>query len=115
MMGEHRLASFNDFAAIGLEGIGGIVQRNAEQYPNEEIGHTIDPQLEPRIIDDSAPFHEARAEYGIPALIEDMPIADDIAAIIGLVGHHDDDGVSAHLLQAMADGAAKSMRRPIRD
>src|SRR6266567_8968894 len=75
---EQRLATFNHLAAIRLERIRGVIQRNAEQHGNEEIRHTIDPQLEPRIIDDSSALHKPRTEYRIPALIENVPVAHDV-------------------------------------
>src|SRR5690348_800713 len=115
MSGEHRLAPVNDLTTIGLECIRGVIQRNCEQDTNEQVSQPIYPKLEPRIVDHPATLHEARSEYGIPALIENAPVPDDIAAIIGFVGHHDDDCVPAHHPQTMADGAAESMGWAIGD
>jgi len=54
--GEKGLAALDDFAAVGLERIGCIVKGNAEQNTNEQIGQTINSQLQPRIVDDAPAF-----------------------------------------------------------
>ena len=65
--------------------------------------------LMPRIIDHAAAFHEAGAEYGIPSLVEHLPVADDVAAIVGFVGHHHHHGVARHVIEAARNGAAEAV------
>ena len=109
MRGEERLATFNDGAAVGLECVGGVVKRIAEEHADEEIGDAIEAQFEPRVIDDAAALHEARAENCVPAFVQHIPIADDVAAIVGFIGHHDHGGVAFHLVQTCDDGAAEAV------
>ena len=43
---DERAAALDDLAPVGFEGVGGVVERNAEQAPDEEIGQAVDEQLE---------------------------------------------------------------------
>ena len=75
--------------AVGLEGVGGVVEPDAEQEPEEEIGQPVDDQLDPGIINDPAALDEAAAEDAVPALVQLLPVADHVAAVVRFVGHHD--------------------------
>lgn len=41
--------------------------------------------------------------------LEFLPVADDIAWVVGLVSHHDDNSVAAESAQAASYGAAKAV------
>ena len=74
------------------------------------IGQAVDDQLEARIIDDAAAFDEAAAEDAVVTLVQGLPVAHHVAAIVGFVGHHDDDGVALHGVEPADDGAAEAVR-----
>ena len=109
MRRKQGLATFNHRAAVRLESIRGVVERNAKQYADERVGQAIQAQLQPGIIDDPTAFHKARAEHGVPALVERDPIAHYVAAIVRFIGHHDDHRITVHLLQSANDGAAETV------
>src|SRR5438045_2058219 len=51
MRRDERAASVDHFLAIGLEGIGGVIQFDAEQNLEEKIGEAIEEQFDFGIID----------------------------------------------------------------
>ncbi len=104
-MDDNRPASSCD----RLESVRSVVQFDAEYGFNEAISQTIQAQLEPRIIDDAATFDEATSKHAIKTLIQQLPIADYVSAIIRLVSHHDDYRVPAAMINSPHDGSAKTM------
>ena len=100
----------DDFAAVGFEGVGGVVEAVAEEGADEEVGESVEEELEGWVVDDAAAFGEAGAEDAVDVgVLEFLPVADDIAWVIGLVGHHDDNGVAAEGIKARSDGAAEAV------
>ena len=49
------------------------------------------------------------------AFIEGLPVADDIAAAVGFVGHHDDHGITGHGVEALGDRSPEAVRSGILD
>ena len=47
--------------------------------------------------------------------LSSAPVAHDVAAVVALVRHHDDDGVAGHVIQPVHDGAAEAVRPGIPD
>src|SRR4051794_24479698 len=62
-----------------------------------------------RIIDHASTPDKARAEYRIPALVQQLVITSDIAAVIGLVRHHDHHGIALAMVDAIDDGTSEPM------
>jgi hypothetical protein len=58
---------------------------------------------------------KAGSEDGVPAFVEKFPVAHDIAAVVRLVGHHDDDGVTLAMINAMHHGAAEAVLSRVLD
>src|SRR5688572_16448947 len=52
-------ATVNDFAPVRLEGVGGVVQLDAEHDADDAVCYPVDDTLQWRIVDDAAAFYEA--------------------------------------------------------
>ena len=103
--GDERLAAVDRRAPVGLERVRGVVERDAEQQPDEEVGQPVEPVLQPRVVDDAPAGDEAAAEDALPALVELAPVADHVAAVVALVRHHDHDRVAGRAVEPVDDGA----------
>src|SRR5215470_9537375 len=88
MWRNQRTAAINYSFAVRLESVCGVVQSDAEKYLQEKIGHSIQNQFHPRIIDHASAFHKTAAKNTFVAFIEFLPVTDDIAAIVGFIRHH---------------------------
>jgi hypothetical protein len=62
-----------------------------------------------RVVDHASAANKARAENGIPPLVQDLPIGDDIATVVGFVGHHDNDRVPAYVTESACNSAPETM------
>jgi len=101
-------------AAVGFEGVGGVVEV-AGVNGAELVGGAVQRELEGRVVDDSAVFEEAAAEDAIVAFVECMPVAHDIAAVVGFVRHHDDHGIARHGVEPLRDRTPEAVRTGILD
>ncbi len=75
---------------------------------DEPIGQSVQTQLEPRIIDDSSTFDKTASEDAVPTFTEFLPVSDDVAGIVALVGHHDDHRIPARGINTANNRAAKA-------
>src|ERR1019366_8057512 len=71
---QKRPAALDDGAAIGLEGIGRVVERDGEADAHEKIRTAIDEEFDPRVIDDLAALDEPAAEDALPPPVEQSPV-----------------------------------------
>ncbi len=110
MRREDRANAVDYRAAVGLEGVGGVVEAVAKHQSDEEIRGAVEAVFDPRIIDHAAALEKTAAEDAVDAVIELLPVAHNIPAIVGFIGHHDDDRIATHCIEAASDGAAKAMR-----
>src|SRR5437762_2921258 len=110
MRREKWTAAVQHNLAIGFEGIGGVIKRNAEQDADKEVCQSIQPQLQPRIIDHTSAFDEAAAEDTVIAFIQFLPVTNHVAAIVRLVGHHHDGSVPDHMIESAGNGTPESVR-----
>ncbi len=69
MLGDERPATFYHLTAIGLEGIGGVVEPDTEEYLKELVRKTVDEKLDNGIVDGPASLDEAAAEYAVIAFL----------------------------------------------
>ena len=60
-------------------------------------------------------LEEAAAEDAVVAFIQGLPVADDIAAVVGFVGHHNDHGITSHGVESLGDRTPEAMRTGILD
>ena len=109
MRGEDGANAIDDFAAVSFEGVRGVVETVAEEYSDEEVCGPVECELEGRVVDHAAVFQEPTAKDAVVPFVELFPIADDIAAVVRFVGHHDDDGVAGHGIEPAHDGAAEAV------
>jgi len=72
----------DDGAAVGFEGVGGVVEAVAKEEADEGICGAVQRELEGRIVDHPAVLEEAAAEDAVVAFVECMPVAHDIATIV---------------------------------
>ena len=100
-------------AAVGFEGVGGVVEAVAKENAAEGICGAVQRELEGRIVDHSAVLEEAAAEDAVVAFVQCMPVAHDIATVVGLIGHHDDHGIARHGVEALGDRTPKAVRTEI--
>ena len=105
----------DDRAAVGFEGVGGVVEAVAKEDADEEVCGAVQRELEGRVVDDSAVLEEAAAEDAVVAFVECVPVAHDIAAVVGFVGHHDDHGIARHGVEALGDRTPETVRTRILD
>src|SRR4051812_17232371 len=98
-------------APIGLESVGGVVERNSKQSANKEIGQSIQTEFQPGIIDRAAMLHETAAEDAVPPLIQHLPVANHVAAIVRFIGHHDNDCVAPTCIDPLNDGPPEAEGR----
>src|ERR1035438_5662296 len=91
---EKRPTAVNDGAAVSLEGVGGVVERDMKEGFDKKIRQAVDEEFDPRVIDHPSAFDEAAAEYAVPAIIEQAPILHGVAGHVGGVGHHDGAGIA---------------------
>ncbi len=54
------------------------------------------------------PRIKARAENGIPTLAQDLPVADDIGAVVGFIRHHHHHGVYGFVIESVRNGATEA-------
>ena len=99
MRRDERPATLDNCFPVGLEGVGRVVEPDAKKDPYEEIGHAIQHQLKPWIVNRSAAGHEATSKHAFPSLVQHLPVAHDVAAVVAFVGHHDDHCVAGHLVR----------------
>ena len=109
MRGEERCAAVDDAAAVGFEGVGRVVEADVKDDSDEEVGHPVEDVFDEGVVDGAAASDEAGAEDAIDAAVEFFEVTDDVAAIVGFVGHHDDDGVAGVVAEAALDGAAEAV------
>lgn len=109
MRGEDGADAVDDFAAVSFEGVRGVVEAMAEEEANEEVRGAVEGELEGWVVDHAAVLEEAAAEDAVVPFIELFPITDDIAAVIGFIGHHDDHSIACHGIQPADDGAAETV------
>src|SRR5262249_48670685 len=79
------------------------------QDSQKQIGHTVEDQLVPGIIDHASPTDKTRAEDGIPSLIEDSPVGYDVPGIVAFIGHHYNRRVTAHKVESVYDRPAETL------
>jgi len=105
----------DDFFAVGFEGVGRVVETVAEEETNEGVGQTVHEELDRRVVDGSAALHETAAENAVVAFVEFFPVADDVPAVVGFVGHEDDGGVAGHGIEAEGDRPTKTVWSRVMD
>src|SRR5450755_248664 len=110
MRRDERATAFDHFLAIGLKGVGGVVEFDAEKDFEKKICETIQKQFDLWIIDHASAFDEPAAKDAIVALVQSIPVTHDIAAIVGFIGHHNNNRVATHLIETPADRPSKSVR-----
>src|SRR4030095_4994410 len=102
-------AAVDGLPSVGLERVGDVVELDPEHHPQEEVRESIHDELEPGIVDGSPAPDESAPEDAFVALVQLRPVADDIAAVVRFVGHHDDDRVALHQFEPGDDRAPESM------
>ena len=115
MRGEDGADAVDDRAAVGFEGVGGVVETVAKEEADEEVCGAVQSELEGRVVDHAAVLEEATAEDAVVAFIEGLPVANDIAAVVGFIGHHDDHGITGHGVEAVGDCTPEAVRTGILD
>ena len=110
MRGDERPAALDHFPAIGLKGVRRVVEFDAEKNFEEKVGQSIQEQFDLWIIDHASAFDEPAAKNAVVALVQPIPVTNDVARIVGFVRHHDDNRVATHLIEPPGDRAPKSVR-----
>ena len=80
-----------------------------EEAAYEGVGQTIHEEFDGRVVDGATAFHEAAAEDAVVAFVELLPVADDVAAVVRFVGHHNYGGVTFHRLKTAGDRTSKAV------
>src|SRR5205085_4469057 len=61
------------------------------------------------VIDHTSSFDKPAAKNAIVTLVQRLPVTHDIAAIVRFIRHHDDDGITLHLIETPAHCPSKSV------
>ncbi len=62
---DQRPAPIDRRSPVGFESIGNVVVFDSKQNSQKGVGETVQEKFQPRIIDDSAPFHKAASEHAV--------------------------------------------------
>lgn len=115
MRGEDGADAVDDGAAVGFEGVGGVIEAVAKEEADEGIRCAVERELEVRVVDESAVLEEAAAEDALVAFVECMRVTHDIAAVVGFIGHHYDHGIARHGVEPLRDRTPEAVRTGILD
>src|SRR5262249_28879936 len=55
----------------------------------------------------------ARTKDSIPTFVEQLPIPNNVTAVVGLIGHHNDYRITRHLLEASNNSPSKAVKPEI--
>ena len=55
------------------------------------------------------PFTAAAAEHAVPPVVQFLPIAHDVAAVIRFIGHHDDHCITAKVIETVHNRATETV------
>ena len=113
MRSDQGSATIDSFTTIGLEGIGGIIQPDAEQHHQKAVEEPVQYQLERRVIDRKASLDETAAENTVVSLVQLAPVAHNIVGIVRPVGHHDHHGIAVDPIKPGNDCPPESVRTNI--
>src|SRR6202040_1763960 len=86
---KKRAASVDHVAPVGFKGVSHVVELNAKQQSEKKVGGAVDDILHTRVVDDAATPDEAASKDAIVTGPQLLPIAHDVTAIVGFIGHHD--------------------------
>jgi len=110
MRGDERPASVYDFAPVGFEGVGGVVEADAKEHFQEQVGHPVDKQLDFGVVHHAAALHKTAAKHTIPTLVQLLPVAHHVAAIVRFIRHHDYHGIALEVVKPADYGPPKTVQ-----
>ena len=108
--GKDRPHAVNDGLPVGLEGIGRVVEPVVEKDTHEGVRQAVHDEFYGRVINRLPPFDKPASKNAVVSLVEFLPIPEDIFAIIGIVGHHDDNSIAGHGVESSRDCAPDPVR-----
>src|SRR5437867_1457795 len=108
-------AAVDGLAAIGLEGVGDIIELDAKEESQKVVDQSVQNQLETWIVDGAAALDESAAKDTVVPFVQLCPVADDVAAVVGLVRHHDHCGIPLHVVEALDYGPAEPVEAVVLD
>ncbi len=108
-------ATVDGLAPIGLESVGDIIDLDAKEHSQEIVEQPIQDQLGSWIVDGAAPSNESAAKDTVVPLVQLEPVANDIAAVVRLVRHHDHGGVAFHLVESLDDSPPEAVKAGVLD
>src|SRR5260370_18846238 len=108
MRGGRWGASLEEGLRVCVECIRGMVLFYAEKNRQKVVGGAVQKQLKARKENHAPATYEPAAENAVMALIEQVPVHHDVAAVVRLISHHDHRGVSPGVVQAKNDSAAET-------
>lgn len=109
MRRENGADAIDDFFAVGFEGVRRVVEAVAEEEAHKGVGHAVHEELDRRVIDGAAALHETAAENAVITFVELFTVADNIAAVVGFIGHENDRSIAGHGIETELNCSSKSM------
>jgi hypothetical protein len=100
---------------VRLECVCGVVQPMPKENANKSIGKAVQDQFCEGIINDSASANETASKDTIVAFLKLLPVTNHVAAVVGVIGHHDDGRIATHRVQSMNNGTTEPVRCGILD
>src|SRR5207245_11436878 len=97
-------AAVDGLAAIGLEGVGDIIELDAKEASQKVVDQSVQNQLETWIVDGAAALAESAAKETVVPFVKLCQLADDIAALVGVVRHHDHWRIRLDVVEALGSG-----------
>src|SRR6516164_8699656 len=109
MIREQWLQTRDHRTAIQLERVRHVVVASPEQDTDAKVGKTVEEQFWQRVVDDSRPGDESRAEYALVSFLHLAIKGHQVAGRIGRIRHHDRDRFAAKRGQSGTDGKTKTV------
>src|SRR5262245_4560925 len=100
MRRKKRSTAIESRLTICFEGIRRIIQRDSKQQAYKQISQAVQAEVEPGIVEQTGPLDEPTSEDTVPALIQQQPVTNHVAAIVGLISHHVDNAISLGAVDA---------------
>jgi hypothetical protein len=80
----------------------------AEEQADAEVDDPVEHELDPRVAVDLGAAHEARSERAVVAGLQQAEVVEEVAGMVGAVGHHDRHGVALERDEPRAHGEAEA-------
>jgi len=115
MRGKDGPDAVNNGFPVGFEGVRCVVKAVVKEDANKGVREAVQEELHAGIVNRSPALDETAPEHTVESLVELFPIPDDVPAVVGFVGHHDDDRIACHGIQTADERPSQAVRTRVPD